>query len=232
MADVLKQYFSEIKNDRGLDKQTTHDLALRAQSGDSYAVEVLVKNHLLLVVKIAKQYSGKGVDLADLVAEGNMGLIKAVEKWNPDKGASFTTCASWWIKQSIIRNCMHNNRIVRLPEHVSELMRTGRIDFVYLEINIDQPNNEGNTLSESIPDTFRDPFQNEQETIFTRIIERFISCLKPKERAVIQLHYGLFGQEPMDVKQIAEHLSLTTTRINQILRSSLMKMQSIKDMII
>jgi RNA polymerase sigma factor (sigma-70 family) len=231
MADILKTYFREIVSDRGMSKEITHETALKAKSGDLQATDLLVKNHLMLVAKIARQYSSKGIDFSDLISEGNAGLMKAIEKWNPEKGASFTTCASWWIKQSIIRNCMHNNRIVRLPEHVSELMRTGRIDFVYGEVNLDQPNAEGNTLSESLPDTPKELFEEERFELLKRTIEKFTSLLKPKEKIVIELHYGLNGKKELDVKEIAEHLSLTTTRINQLLRSSIQKMQSLKNKI-
>ena len=231
MADIIKSYFKEIKDNRGLDKATTHTVALKAQSGDARSLDILIKNHLLLVAKIARQYSNKGVEFADLIAEGNAGLLKAVEKWNPNKGASFTTCASWWIKQSIIRNCMHANRIVRLPEHVSELMRTNRIDFTYGEVNIDQPNSEGNTLAESLPDEEKDIFIDEQTMAMKNLVKRFTSHLKPKEKQVIELHFGLNGQDEQDVKEIAEQLSLTTTRINQLLRSSMKKMQELKNSI-
>jgi len=226
--DIVKAYFKDIKDNKGLDKETTRELAIQAQNGDMKATKKLVENHLLLVAKEARKYINKGVEFADLLSEGNMGLLKAIEKWDSKKGASFTTCATWWIKQSIIRNCMHSNRIVRLPEHVSELMRTGRIDFTYGEVNIDQPNSEGNTLADSIPDQEEDLFQDEQVLAMKALVKKFLNNLKPKEQEVINLHYGLNGHPNMDVKEIAEQLSLTTTRINQLLRSSIKKMQELK----
>jgi RNA polymerase primary sigma factor len=230
MSDIIKQYFKEIKDNRGLDKETTREIALKAQQGDPAALELLVKNHLLLVAKIARQYVGKGVEFADLIAEGNSGLLNAVEKWNSEKGASFTTCATWWIKQAIIRNCMHSNRIVRLPEHVSELMRTGRLpDFNYGEVNIDRPNEEGHTLAEALPDKEVDIFASEEQALMRKLLNRVMKFLKPKEKKVIEMHYGLNGTQEMDVQQIAEHLQLTTTRINQIIRSSIKKMQEHKE---
>lgn len=228
MADIVSSYFKEIKDSRGLGKEATQKIAILAKQGDQKALNLLVKNHLLLVAKIARSYAGKGTDLADLIAEGNAGLLKAVEKWKPEGGASFTTCASWRIKQSIIRNCMHNNRIVHLPEHVSELMRTGRIDFVYGEVNIDQPNSEGSTLAESLPDKERNIFENEDHRIRKQKIEKFMANLKPKERLVIKLKFGLEGNDELDIKDIAAQMSLTTTRINQLLRSSMSKMQEQK----
>jgi RNA polymerase sigma factor (sigma-70 family) len=225
MIDIVKTYFNEIRHCKGLDKHSTNELAVLAQQGDEESKKILVKNHLLLVAKIARQYINLGVEFSDLLAEGNMGLLTAVQKWNPTKGASFTTCASWWIKQSIIRNCMHGNRLVRLPEHISELMRTGRIDFTYGEIDIDKPNEDGSTLAESLPDKEVDIFASEKDMLTKRLVSRIMATLKPKEARVIELHYGLNGEEKRDVKEIAELLSLTTTRINQILRTSLEKMK-------
>lgn len=230
MSDILKQYFREIKDNRGLDKETTREVALLAQKGDSNALDTLVENHLLLVAKIARQYANKGVELSELIAEGNVGLLKAIEKWDSTKGSSFTTVATWWIKQSIIRNCMHANRIVRLPEHISELWRTGRLpNFNYGEINIDRPNEEGHTLAESLPDKEVDIFASEAQALSRKLLAKFLVFLKPKEKIVIEMHYGLNGVEEMDIREIAEHLDLTTTRINQILRSSLKKMKEHKD---
>jgi RNA polymerase sigma factor (sigma-70 family) len=229
MADILKTYFKDIKGNRGLDKQSTQALAIQAKTGDTQAINDLVKNHLLLVAKIAGSYSNKGVEMVDLIAEGNLGLLKAIEKWNPGKGASFTTCASWWIKQSIIRNCMHSNRIVRVPEHVSELMRTGRTEFKYGEVNIDQPNSEGDTLADCLPDKEENIFIDEETMNTKNRVKKFVSYLKPKEREVIELYFGLTGEDEKDVREIAEQLSLTTTRINQLLRSSMKKMQEIKN---
>jgi len=230
MLDITKTYFEEIRHNKGLTKEETHAIALEALTGNTAAKEKLFKNHLLLVVSIARGFIGKGVEFHDLLGEGNAGLITALEKWQPEKGASFTTCASWYIKQSIIRNCMHNNRVVRLPEHISELMKDGRIDYTYSEVQIDRPNEDGNTLADTIQDKDQklDIFRREEDELTCRKVNTFLDELKPKEREVVEMAYGLNGKEEMDVKEIAEHFSLTTTRINQILRSSLKKMQEKK----
>jgi RNA polymerase sigma factor (sigma-70 family) len=120
---------------------------------------------------------------------------------------------------------MHSNRIVRLPEHISELMRTGRIDFTYGEVNIDRPNEEGHTLAEALPDKEVDIFASETHMLAKRLLEKVMKVLKPKEKLVMEMYHGLNGTKEMNIAEIAEHLDLTTTRINQILRSSLKKMQ-------
>ena len=233
MTDITKLYFNDIRGNRGLSKEETRETALLAQKGCEAAKEKLVRNHLLLVAKIARQYANKGVEFNDLLAEGNSGLMQAIEKWDSTKGSSFTTAASWWIKAVIIRNCMHGNRIVRLPEHVSELWRTGRLpDFTYGEVNIDKPNDEGNTLADSLPEKEIDIFANEDRIKAQNKLEKVLKYLKPKEKTVITLFYGLFGKEDMTVPEIAEQLNLTTTRINQLLRSSMKVMQEHKEEIV
>jgi len=230
--NILRTYFKEIEKNSGLTKEMTQRLAIEAQNGNEVSKEVVLKNHLLLVAKIAKGYENKGVELADLLAEGNIGLMNSLAKWDSKKGASFTTCASWWIKQAIIRNCMHKNRIVRLPEHISELMRTDRIDFIYGEVNIDQKNSEGDTLADSLPDAETPLFVDEETMKMKQMVKKFINYLKPKEREIIELYFGLNGDEALDVKLISKQMDLTTTRINQLIRTSIQKMKEQKQHVI
>ena len=226
MSDILNLYYKEIKHDRGLGKQETVNIAKHAQSGSSKAIDLLVKNHLLLVVKIARQYKGMGVELSDLIAEGNVGLIHSIGKWNSDKNSSFTTCASWWIKQNIIRNCMHNNRIVRLPENVSELMRSERIDYRYSEVHIDKPNDEGHTLSEILPDDVKfDIFISDEENLLKMSVNNFLQVLDKNEKNIIEMAFGLNGKEKFNSTQISERVGLTSTRVNQIIKKAIAKMK-------
>jgi len=228
-ADIVKLYFEEIKRKRGLSKDETRKVAIKAQGGDIEALKLLTENHLMLVAKIARRYVNMGVDFADLIAEGNIGLLNALPKWDPNGGSSFTTVASWWIKQGIIRNCMHNNRIVRLPEHISELMRDGRIPYTYSELKIDKMNDDGKDMSDTLPSDDRDIFADESELIIKKKAEKFLECLKTKEKLVIELKFGLGNNEKHNTVEIAEQMSLTTTRINQLFNSALKKMQEVRE---
>lgn len=118
--DSMSNYLKEIGRFGLLDLKAEVELARAAQAGDDIARNKLIKSNLRLVVSIAKKYVKFGLTLQDLIQEGNIGLIKAVEKFDPEKGFRFSTYASWWIKQAVSRAIANKSRVVRLPVHVSE----------------------------------------------------------------------------------------------------------------
>ena len=116
--DVLTQYLSRVRDGRLLDAGEERDLSRRAHGGDREARRRLIESNLRLVISIAKKYRGRGVPFEDLIQEGNAGLIKAVEKFDPEMGNRFSTYATWWIRQAVTRAIADQARTVRLPAHV------------------------------------------------------------------------------------------------------------------
>jgi len=114
----FKLYLREIGQVKLLTPQEEIVLANRIKQGDKKAREQMIKANLRLVVKIARDYEGIGLPLLDLISEGNIGLMKAVERFDPDKGAKLSTYASWWIKQSIKRALANQSKTIRLPVHL------------------------------------------------------------------------------------------------------------------
>jgi RNA polymerase primary sigma factor len=117
-GDVLQLYLREIGQVKLLTPQEEIVLAKRIRRGDKRAREHMIKANLRLVVKIAHDYEGMGLPLLDLINEGNIGLMKGVERFDPRKGAKLSTYASWWIKQSIKRALANQSKTIRLPVHV------------------------------------------------------------------------------------------------------------------
>ncbi len=120
--DVLTQYLGSIRAGKLLDAQEEKDLSRRAREGDMAARRQLIECNLRLVISIAKKYRGRGVLFEDLIQEGNAGLIRAVEKFDPEMGNRFSTYATWWIRQAVTRAVADSARTVRLPAHVVDAL--------------------------------------------------------------------------------------------------------------
>ncbi|ADR18343.1 sigma-70 family RNA polymerase sigma factor [Calditerrivibrio nitroreducens] len=122
-AETLVFYLKELSKCPVLSKEEECELARRIEEGDEKAKETMINCNLRLVVSIAKKYANKGVPLEDLISEGNIGLIRAVEKFDYRKGFKFSTYATWWIRQAIERAIIANTKIVRVPVHVLEYIK-------------------------------------------------------------------------------------------------------------
>jgi len=118
LADATRIYLSEIGISPLLTPEEEVSLARAAQKGDEKSRHRMIESNLRLVVKIARRYMNRGLALLDLIEEGNLGLIHAVEKFDPERGFRFSTYATWWIRQTIERAIMNQSRTIRLPIHV------------------------------------------------------------------------------------------------------------------
>jgi RNA polymerase primary sigma factor len=118
----LETYLAEINDTRLLSAEEERDLAMRIEDGDSEARDHMVRANLRLVVNIARSYAGKGLALQDLIAEGNLGLLRAVEGFDPSMNTRFSTYASYWIKQSMKRAVINTGKTIRIPAYMNELL--------------------------------------------------------------------------------------------------------------
>ena len=118
VGNTLQVYLREIRRAPLLTPQEEFDTATRAREGDFKARQAMIEHNLRLVVSIAKNYLGRGLPMPDLIEEGNLGLMHAIGKFEPERGFRFSTYASWWIRQNIERAIMHQARLVRLPVHI------------------------------------------------------------------------------------------------------------------
>lgn len=128
--DSVRLYLREIGKIPLLSNEEELELAQKVVAGDKRAKDKMAEANMRLVVSIAKRYSGRGLDFLDLIQEGNTGLLRAVEKFDPDKGFKFSTYATWWIRQAITRAIADQARTIRIPVHmvetINKLLRTQR----------------------------------------------------------------------------------------------------------
>ena len=124
LSDVTQLYFNDIGQNALLTVEEEVRYARLVKQGDFLSRQKMIEHNLRLVVNIAKHYAGRGLQLLDLIEEGNLGLIHALEKFDPERGFRFSTYATWWIRQSIERAIMYQSRTIRLPVHVIKELNT------------------------------------------------------------------------------------------------------------
>ncbi|GAB6064325.1 sigma-70 family RNA polymerase sigma factor [Deferrisoma palaeochoriense] len=258
---TISIYLTEIRQTRLLTPDEEKELAARIQAGDAGARQRMIESNLRLVVTIAKRYLNRGLPLLDLIEEGNLGLIRAVERFRPDKGCRFSTYATWWIRQSIERALVNQADTVRLPVHVAEEINRLRkaaeeirgkegtepdvealaekidrdlehvrrlLALARRTFSLDQPlgTDEDYTLQDVIEDpSVQDPEEVVLEDDRLRVLESWLQELRPRERRVLELRFGLGGEEPHTLEEIGRMFGVTRERIRQIETNALRKLR-------
>lgn len=121
--DLIPGYFAHIDKGKLLTRDEEVDLSRRTKAGDMKARQRLIEKNLRLVISVAKKYRGMGMPFEDLIQEGNIGLMKAIEKFDPDRGWRFSTYATWWIRQAVQRSVADKGRTIRVPVHMGDKIR-------------------------------------------------------------------------------------------------------------
>src|SRR5215207_7679050 len=141
--ELLPDYFARIDKGKLLTHREEIDLSKRAKAGDQKARQRLIEKNLRLVISVAKKYRGMGLPFEDLIQEGNLGLMKAVEKFDPDRGWRFSTYATWWVRQAVQRAVADKGRTIRVPVHMGEKIRKMARAYNELSAQLErEPNDE------------------------------------------------------------------------------------------
>ena len=295
--EFLKKYLKKISKIPLLTPEEEKELARRAKEGDKEALKKLVESNLRFVVSVARQYTGYGVPLSELIAAGNLGLLEAAKRFDPDKGVRFISYAVWWIRQAIMQAIAQHTGAVKLP--VKHLNLVNRISHVYAELlkelgeepspelvaerlnrelvekdlekklgrkptekEIEEELKRRKESGEYItPNEIAEitaltrealsldmPVGEEEDTHFVdflsfhgtedvekKIIEeslkkeikKLLDQLPEKERKVIELHFGLTGEEPKTLREIGKILRISRERTRQLENRALRRLRQL-----
>jgi len=222
--ELLAAYLKRIGRGRLLAKEEELTLARQARAGDEDTRRRLVEKNLRLVVSVAKRYRGMGLPFEELIQEGNIGLMTAVERFDPEMGDRFSTYATWWVRQAIGRAIADKGRVVRLPVHAGEKARkTARVRNALSAQLGREPTYEevASELRESVEDEgaseMPDGVIRQMEN--ARLIEA-IEGITDRERHVLVRRYGLDGQESATLAELGEELGTTRERVRQLQRNA------------
>lgn len=223
IRDITQIYLNEIGLQSLLSAEEEKSLARKLQSGDTFARKKMIEANLRLVVKIAHRYRHRGISLSDLIEEGNLGLIRAVGKFDPERGFRFSTYATWWIRQAIDRAIMNQARMVRLPIHIlKDINSYFRVvkEFTSKTMDFDH------AFIETLPDeSAEDPVdQLEQERLKDYILS-WLKQLPQKYKEVIVRRFGLLGHEPATLEVVGVEVGITRERVRQIQTEALKRLR-------
>lgn len=200
--DEVEHYFYSLRKYKHLSREEECYLGLKIQNGDEQALNKLVEHNLRFVIKIAKGYRDRGVPFADIISEGNLGLMHAAKKFDPTKGIKFISYAVWWIRCYISDyiNIYNGNNEISVEDYTSYQNKESLINYKFEE-NLNKLNDVNSTIAD------------------------LLVCLKGRERDIIEMSFGLKGEKEMTLDEISKVTYLSKERVRQIKDTAMMKLK-------
>lgn len=221
--DTLDAYWQDIHNIPSLSDEEERALAERIQKGDERAIDKLVTSNLRFVVSIARQYADKGLSMDDLISEGNIALMFAARKWQPNNEERFVNYAVWDVRKAMQEALPEQSTMITLPKKGSEEEKNMRRFSTDAPLHPGQTNTLGDMLKAGKPMT--DDAAQDREVSFA--LMQALHVLNEREQAVITAYYGIGTEEHKTMAEIAEERGLKRERVRQIRKTAERKMRRV-----
>lgn len=209
--EAVNNYYESLKKCKPVSREEERKLVKLAKQGDVSAKNRILESNLRFVFNVAKNYKGYGVSLNELISEGNMGLIKAIEKFDLTKEVKFISYAVWWIRQGIqayikTKGCGRSVSTVDEESIKAEVTTNDIID------EEDEIINKNETILSNEEDEFNKEIKFNQDIV----VSKLLSKLEPREKYIIEQYYGLNGEKSKNLEEIGKDLQLSKERVRQI----------------
>lgn len=245
--EEIQFYLKDIRKIKVMTPERERELAKLMKSGqlstmDKNKIEKeLLEGNLRFVITVAKQYQNQGLDFSDLIAEGNLGLMKAIQNFDWNKDLRFISYAVWWVKQSILQSLNDNARTIRLPVNVVQDLQRAKREVEQKGVALDDKfanlpsiidldmmiNEDGDTLVDVIKNENADSPEevfNNKDAVKKQLFQ-LLDTLDERERTIVEDYFGLSGT-PRTLEDIGEDFSLTKERVRQIKEKALRKLRN------
>ena len=212
---MIKLYYRDISKFSPLTEEDEQQLVILVGQGDEQARKTLIESHLLLVTKIARQYRQPNIELLDLIQEGNLALIEAVDRFSPEVGSRFSTFVVWRIHKAIQKFIGINNDLLSLETPI--LDEDGQMRFLSDSI-VDEENIMGSPSCEAAD------FTMEQREII-ELLQHRMAKLSTKERKILEMLYGMDGQKPKTIYEVASAMGICRQRLQRIVEKTMRRLK-------
>ena len=218
-STTVKTYYDELKRYKPISRAKEKELIYKAKNGDIKAQNEILTANLRFVFNIASRYKGNGTAISDLISEGNLGLIKAIQKFDPDKDVKFISYAVWWVRNSMQEFIKKRQACLNIEKEEDSL--NSPVDMYYLKDSEDDYIIKKETVLSNEEDEERNELHKNQK----KIVDKLLGNLSERERFIIEQYYGINGEEK-NLEEIGNMLGITKERVRQIKACSLTKLRS------